>query len=231
MLHWFAGFDDNGIWCPQRAAQSILKNPLSKSAKNKSSKQQQKQTSAQTTSSQQSTEQSSSKTKTSAASSNTNSGSTSGRVHVASQFRINLSHVPPGQSDKLFHAFAIPADGNCLFSSYIKALHLSTTISTLRNQVVDFISQDPDPMRRLSAMNAHIGRETEAQNPNWVDQDLFDPGTDLNPAQLDIRFSTLWCQYSDEMRANSWAGIQFVLILFILISLSHLYFIQQVSQK
>jgi hypothetical protein len=49
-------------------------------------------------------------------------------------------------------------------------------------------------------------REQEFDNPAWANVDLFDAGTDLSPGQLDIRFSTLWCQYSDEMTSRSWAG-------------------------
>lgn len=207
MLHWVQGFDDNGIWCPQRTAQSILKNPLSKNNKNKSTPSKQKQTHAPTSSTQQSSSKSTGQS-SSKSSQKTNAPPTTEKVRVVSQFRINQSHAPPGQTDKLFHSFDIPGDGSCLFNSYIKALHLSTTVSTLRNEVVTFIAQDPNPINRLNAMNAHIARETEYQNPNWMNVQLFDPGTDLNPGQLDIRFSALWCQYSDEMRANAWAGSQ-----------------------
>ncbi len=58
MFHWVQGFDENGIWCPQRAAQSILRNPISKTNKNKSTPSKQKQNHAPASSTQQSSSKS-----------------------------------------------------------------------------------------------------------------------------------------------------------------------------
>jgi hypothetical protein len=64
----------------------------------------------------------------------------------------------------------------------------------------------------------NLSREQEFDNAAWANVDLFDAGTDLSPGQLDVRFSTLWCQYSDEMTSRSWAGTAFDYILFCLLS-------------
>ena len=72
--------------------------------------------------------------------------------------------------------------------------------------MVAFISGERDAMKRLSALNAHISREQEHQNPAWADVELLDPGTDFSPGVMDIRFSALWVKYSDEMTTRAWAG-------------------------
>ena len=55
-------------------------------------------------------------------------------------------------------------------------------------------------------MNAHIAREAEHSNPKWVDIDLLDAGTVLQPGDMDVRLSHLCVEYQEEMTDNSWAG-------------------------
>ena len=73
-------------------------------------------------------------------------------------------------------------------------------------------------MVRLIAMDDHITRKQEFHNPAYNDVELLDADTVFSPGQLDVRFSTLWAQYSDEMLSTAWAGIQlsfyFLLYLF-----------------
>jgi len=79
-------------------------------------------------------------------------------------------------------------------------------VSELRQQMIDFISQEQNSMKRLSALNAHILREQEHLNPAWLGVDLFDAGTDLSPGIMDVQFSSMWIRYSDEMTSAAWAG-------------------------
>ena len=145
MLHWFAGFNEAGIWSPQGAAASIQKHPLTSTKKRAA-------TSTGSTKRQASTK-SSAPPKTSS-----DQSSESSSVRVVSQFRLNLAHAWRANTDKLFHAFNVPGDGHCLFHSYILFLKLQTAVSELRRQTVDYIASDPNPIRRLSALNAHIAR-------------------------------------------------------------------------
>jgi hypothetical protein len=204
MLHWFAGYGNDGFWSAQNSAQSIAKNPLSSKKQSK------------TKSSVNSTKKASSSSST--PSKKVPNTSDTNLPRVVKQFRLNAAHSLPADSTKLFHAFFVPGDGNCLFHSFKSALHLMTSVSILRRQVVDLISDESDPMKRLSTMNAHIAREQEFHNPAYNDVDLFDAGSINSPGQMDIRFSTLWAQYSDEMLSTAWVGTQlsfyFLLYLF-----------------
>ena len=80
------------------------------------------------------------------------------------------------------------------------------TVPELRRQVVDLIAAESDSQKRLNALNEHIAREQEHDNADWMDVDLFDPGTVFVPGEMDVRFSQYWAQYSDEMTSNAWAG-------------------------
>jgi hypothetical protein len=204
MLHWFAGYGNDGLWSAQNSAASIARNPIShkKHSKTKNSVKSPKKPSSTSTTTSKKDQQS----------------SESNLARVVKQFRLNAAHAPPADTTKLFHAFYVPGDGNCLFNSFKSALHLMTSVSILRRQVVDLISDESDPMKRLSTMNAHIAREQEFHNPAYNDVELLDAGSINSPGQMDIRFSTLWAQYSDEMLSTAWAGTQisfyFLLYLF-----------------
>ena len=188
----------------KNSAASIARNPISHKnhSKTKNSVKSPKKTSSTSTTTSKKNQQS----------------SDSNLPRVVKQFRLNSAHAHPADSTKLFHAFFVPGDGNCLFNSFKSTLHLMTTVSILRRQVVDLISDESDPMKRLSTMNAHIAREQEFHNQTYNNVDLLDAGSINSPGQMDIRFSTLWAQYSDEMLSTSWAGTQlsfyFLLYLF-----------------
>ena len=199
MIHWFLGFGPDGIWSAQRSAQSIAKHPISKKKKSASSSKSSKTTHWQSP-------KTSAKSTDSAHATGASFSSVSMSTQVVSQFRINLSHAPPSDPARFYHAFAIPGDGHCLFNSFRRSLLLQDTVATLRQQMIDFISGERDAMKRLSALNAHISREQEHQNPAWADVELLDPGTDFSPGVMDIRFSALWVKYSDEMTTRAWAG-------------------------
>jgi hypothetical protein len=205
MLHWFAGYGNDGFWSAQNSAQSIAKNPLSSKKQSK------------TKSSVNSTKKASSSSST--PSKKVPNTSDTNLPRVVKQFRLNAAHSLPADSTKLFHAFFVPGDGNCLFHSFKSALHLMSSVSILRRQVVDLISDESDPMKRLSTMNAHIAREQEFHNPAYHDVELLDAGSIHSPGQMDIRFSTLWAQYSDEMLSTAWAGTKLPLFSPLLVSL------------
>jgi hypothetical protein len=59
----------------------------------------------------------------------------------------------------------------------------------------------------LFEFHFEYSREQDVKNPSWANIQLFNPGTNLSPGQLDVRFSSVWCQYSDEMMSRSWAGV------------------------
>ena len=209
MIHWFLGFGQDGKWSSQRAAQSIAKHPISNKGKIKIASKANSQSAPKTSSTSAGTSSLSQKS-----AGGTNSAKTTDPASVPvsdrvnSQFRLNLAHAPHlSDPIKLYHAFAIPGDGHCLFNSYIKNLHLRITVMELRQQMIDFISAERSSMKRLSALNAHILREQEHLNPAWMDVDLFDAGTDLSPGVMDVRFSALWIRYSDAMTSSAWAGI------------------------
>ena len=192
MLHWFAGYDKDGFWSAQKSAQSISKYPISAKCHSKTKR------------SVPSTKKTSSTSTTTSKKDVQQSDSTIARV--VKQFRLNASHAPPADTTRLFHSFWVPGDGHCLFNSFKSALRLMTPVSLMRRQVVNVISDESDPMIRLSAMNAHITREQEYHNPAYNDVELLDAGTIFSPGQMDVRFSTLWAQYSDEMLSTAWAG-------------------------
>jgi hypothetical protein len=203
MLHWFAGYGKDGFWSAQNSAQSIAKNPISKQKnKNKSSVPSTKKTSSSSTTTSKKDQQT--------------SANDSNIVRVVKQFRLNAAHALPADTTKLFHSFWVPGDGHCLFNAMKSTLHLMTPVSILRRQVVDLISDESDPMIRLSTMNAHIAREQEFGNRHYNDVELLDAGTVFSPGQMDVRFSTLWAQYSDEMLSTAWAGthLSFYFLLF-----------------
>ena len=194
MLHWFAGYGNDGFWSAQNSAASIAKNPIShkKHSKTKSSVTSKNKKSSTSTTTSKKDQQS----------------SDSNLARVVKQFLLNAAHAPPTDTTKLFHSFWVPGEGHCLFNSFKSALHLMTTVSILRRQVVDLISDESDAMKWLSTMNAHIAREQEFHNPAYNDVELLDAGSINSPGQMDIRFSTLWAQYSDEMLSTAWAGTQ-----------------------
>jgi hypothetical protein len=72
--------------------------------------------------------------------------------------------------------------------------------------MVDFISLDTNAMRRISLLNAHIGREKDSRNQLYTNVQLLDAGGIFSPGQMDDRFLALWTQYSDEMLTRAWAG-------------------------
>jgi hypothetical protein len=88
----------------------------------------------------------------------TSTGPTTNSVRVVSQFRLNLAHALRVNTDKLFHSFFVEGDGHCLFRSFIQYLKISTPISQLRRETVDYIASDPSSINRLNALNAHILR-------------------------------------------------------------------------
>jgi hypothetical protein len=143
MLHWMAGFNESGFWSVQGSAQSIQKHPLASKNKHKT-------TSAATPGK--------TSTKKTTKHAETSTGPTTNSVQVVSQFRLNLAHALPENTDKLFHSFFVDGDGHCLFRSFIQYLKISTPISELRRQTVDYIASDPDPINRLNALNSHILR-------------------------------------------------------------------------
>ena len=83
-------------------------------------------------------------------------------------------------------------------------MRIQDSVSDLRRQVVHSIENQPNAMRRLSALNAHIGREQE--HGNWLDVEMFDAGTDDNPGALDERFYAVFRRYSDHMLSIAWGG-------------------------
>jgi hypothetical protein len=123
---------------------------------------------------------------------------------VTSRFPINISHAPEGNTDRLWHAFEVAEDGHCLFNAFKYSLQIQDSVSELRRQVVHSIENQPNAMRRLSALNAHIGREQE--HGNWLDVEMFDAGTDDNPGALDERFYAVFSRYSDHMLSIAWGG-------------------------
>ena len=143
MLHWMAGFNESGFWSVQGSAQSIQKHPLT-------SKNSGKTTSAATPGK--------TSTKKTTKHAETSTGPTTNSVQVVSQFRLNLAHALRANTDKLFHSFFVEGDGHCLFRSFIQYLKITTPISELRRQTVDYIASDPSPINRLNALNAHILR-------------------------------------------------------------------------
>ena len=145
MLHWVAGYDESGYWSTQGSAQSIQKHPLNSKNKGKTNS---KKTSGCT----------SSKPATMSADTATAPKSGQNSVQVVSQFRLNLAHASRGSVDKLHHAFFVPGDGHCLFRSFVQFLKISTSISQLRRQTVNYIASDPDSINRINALNAHIAR-------------------------------------------------------------------------
>ncbi len=150
MLHWFAGYRPDGVWSAQRSAASIAKFPLA-------TKKKQRQSSNSAPQTQQPQKQKTSNTTSALSMGNTSSksvsslASTSSSVRVVAQFRINMAHAPSSDPARLFHSFYIPGDGDCLFTSFIRSLHLSSSVSSLRRQVVDSIADEQDPAIRLSA--------------------------------------------------------------------------------
>ena len=145
MLHWMAGFNESGFWSVQGSAQSIQKHPMTSKNRHKTAS---APTPGQTS------------TKRTTKHAETSTGPTTNRysVQVVSQFRLNLAHALRENTDKLYHSFFVEGDGHCLFRSFIKYLKISTSISELRRQTVDYIASDPTPMNRLNALNAHIAR-------------------------------------------------------------------------
>ncbi len=146
MLHWMAWFDESGFWSVQGSAQSIQKHPMT-------SKNKRKTTASATTPGHTSTKKTTKRAETS-----TGPTTNSNSVQVVSQFRLNLAHALRENTDKLYHSFFVEGDGHCLFRSFIQYLKISTTISELRRQTVDYIASDPSPINRLNALNAHIAR-------------------------------------------------------------------------
>jgi hypothetical protein len=145
MLHWMAGFNESGFWSVQGSAQSIQKHPLATKTKRK--------TASATTPGQASTKKTTKHAETS-----TGPTTTHNAVQVVSQFRLNLAHALRVNTDKLFHSFFVEGDGHCLFRSFIQYLKISTPISQLRRETVDYLASDPSSINRLNALNAHILR-------------------------------------------------------------------------
>ena len=204
MLNWFNGYAPDGVWSAARSAASIAKYPLP-------TKRKQRQNSSSTPQTRQPPKQKPSNIPspsmgTTSSKSVSSLTSVSGSIRVVAQFRLNMAHALSSDSARLFHSFDIPGDGDCLFTSFIRSLHLSTSVSSLRRQVVDSIADEQDPAIRLSALNTHIAREQEFNNSAYNNIDLFDAGTVFSPGQMDVRFSDLWVRYSDEMLHNAWAG-------------------------
>jgi hypothetical protein len=131
MLHWFAGYGPDGMWSAQRSAASIAKFPLATQKKQRQSSNSAPQT-------RQPPKQKTSNTTTVSSIGNTSSksvsslASTSSSTRVVAQFRINMAHALLSDPASLFHSFDIPGDSDCLFTSFIRLLHLSTSVSSLR---------------------------------------------------------------------------------------------------
>ena len=131
------------------------------------------------------------------------------KSRVVSQFQLNISQSNPSEPDKYYNAFQVPADGHCLFSSFKNSLQLATSVQNLRQLVVDFFANSPDPSKRITALNEHILREAEHRNPVYNNVELFDAGTVFIPGQLDSRFQDMWLNYVADMTSDSWAGLLF----------------------
>jgi hypothetical protein len=210
MLNWLAGYNADGRWCPELARDAVQRNPCKKQRQAKSScplRQQGSQTKQKTSQPSNSkvskpNVQLQSKLQMRNQTRKATDDSQLSTFRVVSRFPLNLAHAPHNDADKLYNAFHVPKDGHCLFNAFKFSLQIqeSVAVAELRRQVVSFIENDTDPMRRLAALNAHIGREQD--HNRWIDVDLFDPGT----GELDVRFSETWVRYSDHMLGCAWAG-------------------------
>ena len=205
MLNWLAGYGADGKWKAELASKAIARYPLSEKKGKKMNTQAKKQNtptrkcSPQKDSPDKSHDKDQSTRKRKSASGNMSARS-------VSKFKINIAHAPSNDPDKLYNAYFVPHDGHCLFCAFLKATNIVKTVPELRRQVVDLIAAESDSQKRLNALNEHIAREQEHDNADWMDVDLFDPGTVFVPGEMDVRFSQYWAQYSDEMTSNAWAG-------------------------
>jgi hypothetical protein len=215
MLIWLHGYNDAGNWQPSRSKASLEKHPLNTKKK---------QTKSSATSKKTTEPHSNPASKTSASSKSKppppdkNQSQPPSSQRIMRSFPLNLAHAVPATPDKLFNSYFVPYDGNCLFSSFKNALQIQSTVQDLRTAVVQNISNEANPQIRISALNTHIAREQEHDNPAWQDVDLLDAGTVFVPGEMDIQFSHLWVKYADEMSDNAWAGthISFFINVFFL---------------
>ena len=206
MLLWLSGFDQHGKWNALLAKKALSKYPL-QTKKGKTTVTQQKSSNPLS----QSAQTSKNSTRTTAQKNNTDSStrSQSASSHrVLRRFQLNIQHAIQSAPDRLFSAYFVPYDGHCLFKAFQEALQIETSVQELRTQVVREISLETDAAIRISALNAHIAREGEHNNPRWQNVELLDAGTVFMPGEMDIQFSHLWVQYADEMSNNAWAGTQ-----------------------
>jgi hypothetical protein len=230
MLHWFSGFGPDGMWDPELTKQAIAHHPLPNPKKerknaathNSNKKKTAKNSSNKATASQKTTSQTSISKKTTKQSQAGTKKHTNSTTHdqPVSQFQLNITQAIQEDSDKIFHAFSVPEDGHCLFNAMRKTLLLETSVSDLRQQVVDFYSNNPDPSRRLTALNEHILREAEHRNPVYTNVPHFDAGTVHVPGQIDQRFETMYLNYVADMTSNSWAGSDIKMFTYTLILFS-----------
>jgi len=213
MLHWFSGFDSNGMWNPDLSKKAIAEHPLPKQNKSKNSSKTANHTKS-TKSAQTSRSDTSPSKKDNRDTSSTKKKTSSSlqKSRVVSQFQLNISQSNPSEPDKYYNAFQVPADGHCLFSSFKNSLQLATSVQNLRQLVVDFFANSPDPSKRITALNEHILREAEHRNPVYNNVELFDAGTVFIPGQLDSRFQDMWLNYVADMTSDSWAGLLMILL-------------------
>jgi hypothetical protein len=214
MLNWLAGYNADGRWCPELARDAVQKNPIvyekQRQAKSNCPLRQQGSQTKQKTSQPSNSKvskpnvQLQSKLQMRNQTRKATDDSQLSTFHVVSRFPLNLAHAPRNDADKLYKAFHVPKDGHCLFNAFKFSLQIQQSVAELRQQVVSFIENDTDPMRQLATLNAHIGREQD--NNQWIDVELFDPGTDNIPGELDVRFFETWVRYSDHMLGCAWAG-------------------------
>jgi hypothetical protein len=137
MLHWFARFNESGVWSPQGSAASVQKHPLTYSKKRASTASTTRQNS----------------NKPSVQPEMSNQASDQNSVRVVSQYRLNLAHAWRGDTDRLFHAFHVPGDGHCLFHSYILFLKIPTTVSGVLEIDDDDIDLDAIIIAIMTLMN------------------------------------------------------------------------------
>ena len=134
---------------------------------------------------------------------------------VTATFRLDVAI--PGTRTRVFNAFQVPPDGDCLFHSVKRLLNLSMSVEELRAQVVDHMDSLP-PVEQMNIVNEHLLRD-----PSWQNERRFGPqgfrdddGVEVlgdilldSSDLLDLhgeRFHRLWRRYKQDMSDNSWGG-------------------------
>ncbi len=232
MLVWSAGFGPDGMWDAERckAAMDQLPNEFFKKRKPNcpfrkwkasfqpsSSKAHSSKSSGEKTNCDHSVGKSSSSSPGKDKTGTGKDKSAMGNVSPAVTAIFRLDHPIQQSRAKVFRAFHIPPDGDCLFCSVKTLLNLPIPVAELRTQVVDFMD-GLSPVEQVNIINEHLLRD-----PAWQNEQLFGPQGIFDAAGQEViaeilldsssladvhsdRFTRLWRRYKIDMSHHSWGG-------------------------